>query len=455
MKPLMWGLAGTIVPGTSFSNTSSLEMKLDTPEHSGDKTRLNDMEALVLSCHKKSSKSSKSATKVMATLFWDSRGMILLDILPKGESVNADRYCETLDRLRHAVRRKRPGLLHSGVVLQHDNATFLTAKRTKEWLGLYRLDIISHPAHSPDFHLFGPLKRHLGGKKFEDEDELIGETHGSYILPYISTTKSPQQIMGSLVKNYFAERLGKTPDAVYHVSVMPCFDKKLEASRTDFFSDIYQTRDVDCVITSAEVEKMLEKEGTSLSSVEDHPLEDLTPDFDPEKLMYTHKGGGSGGYLEHAAKHAASVLLETHVDSLSYKVLRNQDFQEVTVSVDGKPPLKFALAYGFRNIQNIVQRLKRGKCAYHFVEIMACPSGCNNGGGQIRVGGEGMQKERLQEVEDAYYRDMEVVDPFQRKDVETLYSDWLGGQNSDKAKEMLHTQYHEIEKSTSALNLKW
>ncbi|GFN78233.1 histone-lysine N-methyltransferase SETMAR [Plakobranchus ocellatus] len=116
----------------------------------------------------------------MATVFWDSRGMILLDILPKGESVNTNRYCETLDRLRHAVRRKRPGLLRNGDVLQHDNAIPHTAKRTKEWLERYRWDIIHHPAHSPDltfsdFNLFWPLKRHLEGKKFEDKDELIGE----------------------------------------------------------------------------------------------------------------------------------------------------------------------------------------------------------------------------------------------------------------------------------------
>ncbi|GFO40925.1 histone-lysine N-methyltransferase SETMAR [Plakobranchus ocellatus] len=106
--------------------------------------------------------------------------MILLDILPKGESVNADRYCKILDRLRHAVRRKRPGLLRSGVVLQHDNTTPHTAKSIKEWLERYKWDIIPHPAHSLDlapsyFYLFGPQKRHLGGKKFEDEDELIGE----------------------------------------------------------------------------------------------------------------------------------------------------------------------------------------------------------------------------------------------------------------------------------------
>ena len=125
-------------------------------------------------------KVQQSARKVMATVFWDSQGVILLDILPRGESVNAVSYCETLDKLRHAVRRKRPGLLRSGLVLQHDNATPHTAKRTKEWLERYRWEILPHPAHSPDlapsdFYLFGPLKRHLGGKQFEDEEELVSE----------------------------------------------------------------------------------------------------------------------------------------------------------------------------------------------------------------------------------------------------------------------------------------
>ncbi|GFN84016.1 hypothetical protein PoB_001052200 [Plakobranchus ocellatus] len=116
MKPLMWGLAGTIMPGTSFLNTSSLKMKhLSTPETKRDSVTWRHPSSPVT----KKFKVQQSATKV----FWDSRGMILIDILPKGESVNADRYCETLDRLREAVRRKRPGLLRSGVVLQHDNAT--------------------------------------------------------------------------------------------------------------------------------------------------------------------------------------------------------------------------------------------------------------------------------------------------------------------------------------------
>ena len=76
------------------------------------------------------------------------------------------------------------------------------------------------------------------------------KTHGEYILPYISSTKSPQQVMGSIVKDYIGQLHDYTPDRVYHVTVMPCYDKKLEASRQDFYSDIYQTRDVDCVITT-------------------------------------------------------------------------------------------------------------------------------------------------------------------------------------------------------------
>ena len=78
------------------------------------------------------------------------------------------------------------------------------------------------------------------------------KTHGSYILPHISSTKSPQQVMGSLVKHHLASVLGRSPSQVYHVTVMPCYDKKLEASRHDFYSDLYMTRDVDCVITSRE-----------------------------------------------------------------------------------------------------------------------------------------------------------------------------------------------------------
>ncbi|GFO22844.1 transposase [Plakobranchus ocellatus] len=126
---------------------------------------------------------TRSSTDVL--LDWTNqehyaKGVILLDILPQGQCINAARYCSTLDRLKEAIRRKKPGLLRRGVVLQHDNATPHSANLTQQWLQRYGWEILPHPAHSPDlapsdFHLFGPLKRHLGGMAFETEDDLISE----------------------------------------------------------------------------------------------------------------------------------------------------------------------------------------------------------------------------------------------------------------------------------------
>ncbi|GFO42285.1 histone-lysine N-methyltransferase SETMAR [Plakobranchus ocellatus] len=137
-------------------------------------------------------KVQRSAAKVMATVFWDAKGVILLDILPQGQCINVARYCSTLDRLKEAIRRKRPGPLRRGVVLQHDNATPHSANLTQQWLQRYGWVILPHPAHSPDlappdFHLFGPLKRHLGGMAFETEDDLISELRNWFeILMLIS-----------------------------------------------------------------------------------------------------------------------------------------------------------------------------------------------------------------------------------------------------------------------------
>ncbi|KAM7038854.1 cytosolic iron-sulfur assembly component 3 [Acridotheres tristis] len=277
------------------------------------------------------------------------------------------------------------------------------------------------------------------------------KTHGSFIIPHISTTKSPQQVMGSLVKGYFAEQKHLPPDRIYHVTVMPCYDKKLEASRPDFFNQEYQTRDVDCVITTGEVLKLLEQEGVSLSDVDPAPLDTLLGGAAGE--LSTHPGGGSGGYLEHIFKRSARELFGIHVDSIHYKPLRNKDLQEVTLERDGEVLLHFALAYGFRNIQNLVQKLKRGKCPYHYVEVMACPSGCLNGGGQIKLEGQS-SKEELQQVE-RLYESLRAEIPEENQAVRELYQHWLGGWGSERAQAVLHTQYHAVERTNSALSIKW
>lgn len=279
------------------------------------------------------------------------------------------------------------------------------------------------------------------------------KTHGELILPYISTTRSPQQMMGSLVKGYFAGQKGLSPQQIYHVTVMPCYDKKLEASRPDFYLSEAETREVDCVITSGEVLKMLEEEKVSLSDVEPAPLDKMFSSVCGDELL-GHAGSGSGGYLHHVFTHAARQLFGEELKELTYKTLKNKDFQEVTLERDGVVLLRFAATYGFRNIQNLVQKLKRGKSPYHFVEVMACPSGCLNGGGQIKSLPEQSNKELLQQVEDLYMAERPVL-PEEDHRVAELYQSWLLSVGEVKAKELLHTQYHAVEKAASGLTIKW
>ncbi|KAF7655592.1 hypothetical protein LDENG_00053920 [Lucifuga dentata] len=279
------------------------------------------------------------------------------------------------------------------------------------------------------------------------------KTHGEFILPYISTTRSPQQVMGSLVKDYFAKQQGLSPQQIYHMTVMPCFDKKLEASRSEFYLNKAETREVDCVITSGEVLKMLEEQNVSLNDMEPAPLDTMFSNVCGEEFL-SHAGSGSGGYLHHVFTYAAKQLFGEEVKELTYKTLRNKDFQEVTLEKNGVVLLSFASAYGFRNIQNLVQKLKRGKSPYHFVEVMACPSGCLNGGGQIKPLPGQNQKELLQNVEELYKAERTIL-PEEDTRVAELYQTWLHSIGEERAKELLHTQYHTVEKIINGLTMKW
>ncbi|KAJ3084937.1 hypothetical protein HK102_000500 [Quaeritorhiza haematococci] len=347
------------------------------------------------------------------------------------------------------------------------------------------------------------------------------KTH-PYILPHISTTKSPQQIMGSLVKSYFASKLRLNPDAIYHVSVMPCYDKKLEASRQDFYNDVYRTRDVDCVITTGECERMFVERGVDLRNAPELPTESLFTKTSVEvPLLVGTEGSSSGGYLSYIMRYAAYTLFNISLTPedieqgraglVEIRPGRNADFKEVAL-VDpntGKDVLKFAAAYGFRNIQNLVRKVKvaggsggssvarlraaRRSAAggaqsdYHFVEVMACPSGCINGGGQLKPDGIGggvnvhvdltagvavagsgdgaavsaaaASREWVAMAERAYKHVGEtagVQGPEMNPVIGMLYSEWLGGEDTPHAREMLHTQYHAVEKTdVNALAVKW
>ncbi|KAF5393510.1 hypothetical protein D9757_000594 [Collybiopsis confluens] len=240
------------------------------------------------------------------------------------------------------------------------------------------------------------------------------------MIPFIATTKSPQQVMGTLVKDWMGQKWGKSPNEIYHVSVMPCYDKKLEASRTDFYNEMYSTRDLDCVITTAEMQLLAQEKGWDLSLPV--PGEVIGPPLDatleeallPELIQ--HPGSSSGSYL-----HSIIDYLKVNSPlplSLSVKQVRNADYEEYVLREEGGPNeeprvvFKGAKCYGFRNLQNVVRKVgkdsgvrvgigaagrlkgkagvvKRGKRgtedkSYDYIEVMACPSGCVNGGGQLK-----------------------------------------------------------------------
>ncbi|XP_051160482.1 probable cytosolic Fe-S cluster assembly factor GK14772 [Leptopilina boulardi] len=281
------------------------------------------------------------------------------------------------------------------------------------------------------------------------------KTHGNFILPYISVTKSPQQIMGSLVKYHYGQLKNLPPENIYHITVMPCYDKKLEASRQDFYNKLKETRDVDCVITTIEIEQMLQQEGISLQSVK---LGEIQKPFEisehKDYNLLSHEGSSSGGYADFIFRYAAKHLFQVHDAELKLKALRNPDFQEGVLEKDGKILLKFAIANGFRNIQNLVQKLKKGKSNYHYVEVMACPSGCLNGGAQIRAQNSSQPRQLITKIEEAYQKLPRSI-PEKNPVILDLYKIWLEGEYSDKASAFFHTQYHEIEKVNTALNIKW
>jgi len=285
------------------------------------------------------------------------------------------------------------------------------------------------------------------------------KTHGDFILPHVSSVKSPQQILGSLVKERTARLLGISRKTIYHSTIAPCFDKKLEASRAEF-ADEDSNRDVDCVLTSMEIETMLGDK--SLAVFERIPYDSILHLGDQQMEYHNHPGGGSGGYADFVFRRSASRLFGINISPdkpLEWRTLRNRDLRELTLQVDGETKLKFAIAYGFRNIQNLVQKMKRSRggaakasSGYHYVEIMACPAGCLNGGGQIKDGGATASKELLDSVT-AAYESIPSKTPGFDNILRNLYESW----NEDDSMKLkhLHTSYRAVEKDITSLNIKW
>lgn len=227
------------------------------------------------------------------------------------------------------------------------------------------------------------------------------KSQGSILVPLLSKIKSPQQIMGVLVKKRLHLADSKTEifeknleQRIFHITLMPCYDKKLEASRLEnkLSSNIAE---VDCVITPVEIEKILQlKHVQHLSELPRRKLNQFKTNFNDTFNIYSHYGSGSGGYAENLLRMMKMQKnLPSKQSPLEWKIVKNMDFLELIIYDSNQPKydhdektvlLSFSIINGFRNVQNLVSRLKRRTCTYNYIEVSACPKGCLNGGAQLR-----------------------------------------------------------------------
>lgn len=291
------------------------------------------------------------------------------------------------------------------------------------------------------------------------------KTNGELVIPHLSRVRSPQQIMGSLLKRNCRTKDGVplNRDSIYHVTLMPCFDKKLEASRQDFKDPIDGSMDVDCVLTPIELEEILNSEEVTLSDFSPRKLDLLMETgFEFDSPLTSHFGSVSGGYAENILVSEARNILKKQNKScdnlesqLKYSYFKNSDFIEVSldgVSEETNEQLpKMAIVNGFRNIQTVVQRLKRKALKYDYIEIMACPSGCINGGAQCRPNFGEDQEKMVMKLKELYSTIPAVDTKIDSEASEKLYVKLNLDGNSDQ---LLYTDFYPVPKMQN-LTVNW
>ena len=254
------------------------------------------------------------------------------------------------------------------------------------------------------------------------------------MLDNISTCKSPQQMLGAIIKSYFAEKEGIDPKNIYTVSVMPCTAKKFEAVRPEMAHD--KTPDIDIVISTRELARLIKMFGIDFDSlghdVADSPLGIRST---AGKLF-----GGTGGVMEAALRTAYHMLTGDELKSLQIEAVRGmKDIKTTSVTV-GDLTLGFAVVNGVGNVAPLLDEIKAGRKDIHFIEVMTCPGGCIAGGGQPLNTDPEKIKARLKALY-AIDRQETVRTSHQNKDVQELYDKYLGKPLGEKSHHLLHTHY--------------
>ncbi len=261
-----------------------------------------------------------------------------------------------------------------------------------------------------------------------------------HLVKQLSSAKSPQQMFGSVMKTYFAEKIGVAPEKVFTVSVMPCVAKKGEREMELFYNE-YAGNEIDAVITTRELVKMIRSAHISPSTLRDIESDRPMQDASGAGVIF----GATGGVMEAALRSAYYLIKGENPPVEAFKAVRSQGFNdreglaEANFNIDDIT-VRTAVVSGLGNTRSLIQKIERGEVHYDFVEVMACPGGCVGGGGQPIHDGEELAFERGKNL---YYLDSNADLRFshENSDVLHLYEEYFEKPLSHKSHMLLHTKH--------------
>lgn len=270
------------------------------------------------------------------------------------------------------------------------------------------------------------------------------ESYYPELLPHLSSCKSPHQMFGAILKTYYAEKEGIDPKKIYTVSVMPCIAKKFERTREEMKED--ELYDVDNVITTRELARMIKQANIEFTGLEDSEFDDPMGEATGAGAIF----GTSGGVMEAALRTAQDTLTGESLEKIDFEQVRGGDgIKRATVNIAGKD-IKVVAASGLANARTILEEIKSGKADYQFIEIMACPGGCVMGGGQP------IKSSKVQSEVDVRKLRANAIYTIDEKStirkchespvMKKLYDEYLEKPGSHVAHKLLHTQYSKRQK---------
>ncbi|MCH5203837.1 MAG: iron hydrogenase small subunit [Oscillospiraceae bacterium] len=268
------------------------------------------------------------------------------------------------------------------------------------------------------------------------------ENYFPEFIPNLSSCKSPQQMFGAVVKTYYAQKIGKKPEDIISVSVMPCTAKKFEIGRDD--QSAAGVADVDIAITTRELANLIKKAGIIFNELPDEKADSPLGGYTGAGVIF----GATGGVMEAALRTAAWKLTgESDSAPVDFKEVRGvEGIKEATYDVGGKT-VRVAVASGLANAKKLLKSIKSGEASYDFIEIMACPGGCVNGGGQIIQPASVCNFTDIRADRAKILYGIDEASTLRRShenpEVKALYDEFFGEPNSHKAHEVLHTTYKE------------